>query len=169
LPSKRRFTLPWIVEEQAACFVVRDHDALALAYVYFEEEPGRRSAAKLLSKDEARRIATNVDTYRSNCNVKLTAAHRLKPSSNAKSHEGSITSVASLQSMGPLRPLKTRCNEPPRRQYYYRANDCADETCALASLIPPDRLAKVRCYKSSDNPEHGRQDEPSGLILVSRI
>jgi len=27
---------------------------------HFEEEPGRRSAAKLLSKDEARRIAANI-------------------------------------------------------------------------------------------------------------
>jgi hypothetical protein len=33
-------------------------------YVYFEEEPGRRSAAKLLAKDEARRIAVSVVTDR---------------------------------------------------------------------------------------------------------
>jgi hypothetical protein len=30
-----------------------------LAYVYFEEEPGRRSEDKLLTKDEARGIAVN--------------------------------------------------------------------------------------------------------------
>jgi len=58
MPS-RRFTPPWSVEEQEACFVVRDRDGQQLAYVYFENEPGRRSAAKLLTKDEARRIAVN--------------------------------------------------------------------------------------------------------------
>jgi hypothetical protein len=49
-----------LVEQQDACFVVRDHNSQQLAYVYFEDEPGRRSAAKLLTKDEARKIAINM-------------------------------------------------------------------------------------------------------------
>jgi hypothetical protein len=47
------------VEELDACYVVRDQNEQALVYVYFEDEPGRRSVAKLLTKDEARRIAVN--------------------------------------------------------------------------------------------------------------
>jgi hypothetical protein len=39
---------------------VKDSTGQKLAYVYYEEEPRRRSAAKLLSKDEARRIAANI-------------------------------------------------------------------------------------------------------------
>jgi hypothetical protein len=43
-----------------ACFVVIDGDGQKIAFIYYEDEPGRRSSAKLLSKDEARRIAANV-------------------------------------------------------------------------------------------------------------
>jgi hypothetical protein len=56
----RRFPPPWSVDDQQACFVIRDRGGQALGYVYFEEEAGRRSAAKLLTKDEARRIAANI-------------------------------------------------------------------------------------------------------------
>jgi hypothetical protein len=55
----RRFPPPWIIEELPACFVVIDSAGQKLGYFYFEEEPGRRTAAKLLTKDEARRIAVN--------------------------------------------------------------------------------------------------------------
>ena len=38
-----------LVEEQSARFIVRDHNGQALADVYFEDDPGRRSAEKLLT------------------------------------------------------------------------------------------------------------------------
>jgi hypothetical protein len=41
-------------------FIIRDANRQALAYVYFEDEPGRRAAAKLLTRDEARCIAANI-------------------------------------------------------------------------------------------------------------
>jgi hypothetical protein len=39
---------------------VKDHHWQVLAYVYFEKETGRRTAAGLLTRDEARRIAVNI-------------------------------------------------------------------------------------------------------------
>ena len=54
-----RFPPPWSVEELDACLVVKDSGGQELGYFYFEDEPGRRSAAQLLTKDEARRIAAN--------------------------------------------------------------------------------------------------------------
>jgi hypothetical protein len=43
--TPRRFPPPWTTEDNGACYIVRDHNGQALAYVYFEEEPGRRAAS----------------------------------------------------------------------------------------------------------------------------
>ena len=53
---------PALNSRTALLAIVKERDAngQALSYVYYESEPGRRSAAKLLSKDEARRIAANI-------------------------------------------------------------------------------------------------------------
>jgi hypothetical protein len=52
--TDRRFPPPWSVEE------LEGASGQKLGYFYYEEESGRRSAAKLLTKDEARRIAAKV-------------------------------------------------------------------------------------------------------------
>jgi hypothetical protein len=59
MPSNR-FPPPWSIEELEACFVVKDSARQKLAFVYYEEEPGRRLAAKLLTKEEARQIALDI-------------------------------------------------------------------------------------------------------------
>jgi hypothetical protein len=57
----RRFPPPWTFDKaNHACFIVRDGNRFPVAYVYFENEPGRRAAADLMKKDEARRIAANI-------------------------------------------------------------------------------------------------------------
>jgi hypothetical protein len=45
--TARRFPPPWSVEEEAAYYVVRDHDGRQLAYVYFEDEPGLAISSKI--------------------------------------------------------------------------------------------------------------------------
>jgi hypothetical protein len=56
--DRHLFPPPWTVDEQSTCFVVQDHSGQVLAYIYYKE-PDRRSAAKLPTKDDARRIADN--------------------------------------------------------------------------------------------------------------
>ena len=48
------------MDETEACFIVKDRNGQALAYVYCEDEPGRRAAANLLTHDEAHRIAASI-------------------------------------------------------------------------------------------------------------
>jgi len=57
---ERHFSPPWSIRDSGVYFVVRDSNDQALVYVYYAEEPEHRSAHKLLSRDEARRIAVNV-------------------------------------------------------------------------------------------------------------
>jgi len=58
--SPRRFPPPWSAELQPNYYVIRDADGQQLAYIYYSNDPDRRSAAKLLTQDEARRIAANI-------------------------------------------------------------------------------------------------------------
>ena len=60
VPEPRRFRPPWSVEDRASCFVVKDRGGLELAYLYYEDDPRRRSIVKLLSRDEARSIAAAI-------------------------------------------------------------------------------------------------------------
>ena len=58
--SPRRFPTPWSAELQPNYYVVRDANGQQIAYVHYSNDPDRRTAAKLLTKDEARRIAANI-------------------------------------------------------------------------------------------------------------
>jgi hypothetical protein len=76
--SPRRFPAPWTVEDIGAAFVVKDGSGQKLGYFYYEEEAGRRSTAKMLTKDEARRIAANV------ANGAQRIARQAMPAANAR-------------------------------------------------------------------------------------
>ena len=54
---EHNFPPPWSAELDS-CFVVKDANGQALAYMYFEKEPRRRFRRdELLTRDEAQRIA----------------------------------------------------------------------------------------------------------------
>jgi hypothetical protein len=51
--KSRRFPPPWAVDETEACFIVRNANGQALAYVYFEDEPAgarRRSYSRAMKR-----------------------------------------------------------------------------------------------------------------------
>ena len=58
--APRRFPAPWRADKIAGGYVVRDANGQALAYVYSRDDPTEALQAKMLTKDEARRIAINI-------------------------------------------------------------------------------------------------------------
>jgi hypothetical protein len=58
--TDRRFPPPWTVEKISGGLVVRDANGQSLAYVYYRENDSDAHMAKVLTEDEARRIATNI-------------------------------------------------------------------------------------------------------------
>ncbi len=58
--KSRRFPAPWTVQQIPGGFKVLDASGQALAYVYARETKAEADIAKVLTFDEARRIAANV-------------------------------------------------------------------------------------------------------------
>jgi K+/H+ antiporter YhaU regulatory subunit KhtT len=56
----RRFPPPWSAEKIPGGYVVRDANGQALVYIYSRDNEDEARQAKVLTKDEARRIAVNV-------------------------------------------------------------------------------------------------------------
>jgi hypothetical protein len=58
--SPRRFPRPWQADLMPGGDVVRDANGQALAYLYSRDNADEARQAKVLTKDEARRIAINI-------------------------------------------------------------------------------------------------------------
>jgi hypothetical protein len=56
----RRFPSPWRANRMPGGYVVRDANGQAPAYLYARENEDEARQAKVLTKDEARRIAVNI-------------------------------------------------------------------------------------------------------------
>jgi hypothetical protein len=55
--ASRRFPAPWHAAKMPGGYVVRDANGQALAYVYSRDNEAEARQAKILTNDEARRLA----------------------------------------------------------------------------------------------------------------
>ena len=58
--NDRRFPAPWRADKIPGGYVVRDANGQALVYVYSRDNDAEALQARVLTKDQARRIAVNV-------------------------------------------------------------------------------------------------------------
>ena len=55
-----RYPAPWAVEDIGGCFVVKASNDRPLVFIYYGEGVTRRSLARLLTRNAARRIAVGI-------------------------------------------------------------------------------------------------------------
>jgi hypothetical protein len=58
--TSRRFPPPWRADKIPGGYVVRDANGQALAHIYSRDNEAEARQAKMLTNDEARRIAVNI-------------------------------------------------------------------------------------------------------------
>jgi K+/H+ antiporter YhaU regulatory subunit KhtT len=58
--APRRFPAPWRADKIPGGYVVRDASGQAIAYLYSRENEAEARQAKVLTADEARRIARSI-------------------------------------------------------------------------------------------------------------
>jgi K+/H+ antiporter YhaU regulatory subunit KhtT len=58
--TTRRFPPPWRAEKMPGGYVVCDNNDQAIAYIYCRANEAEAMQAKVLTEDEARRIAANI-------------------------------------------------------------------------------------------------------------
>jgi hypothetical protein len=58
--GSRRFPAPWRADKVPGGYVVRDANGQSIAFVYSRDNEDEARQAKVLTKDEARRVAVNI-------------------------------------------------------------------------------------------------------------
>src|ERR1700729_974944 len=75
--APRRFPASWRADLVPGGCVVRDANGQAMAFVYSRDDEDEARQPKVLTKDEARRVAVNIATSRGcrSCSGRLTPQH----------------------------------------------------------------------------------------------
>jgi len=60
MPERRYFPPPWSVEDVGGYFVVKANNGQPLVFISYRDGVARRSIARLLTRDAARRIAASI-------------------------------------------------------------------------------------------------------------
>ena len=99
----RRFPSPWSADDNGACFIVKDHNGQALAYVYYEEDPGRRAAANLLTRKRHEGSPSTLPICRSCFSGRVLALRKRGPDGDPLSLKG-VADDLGARLVGPGKP-----------------------------------------------------------------